>query len=82
MVGAIGVLLWIGYICINEDEIKAALKEIDGLYGMFVVFILKHIQAEMTQMVESDALFYCSVFYFIVGTTSKHLNKNEGKIYM
>lgn len=74
LVGVLGVLIWLGYVGITEDEIRASLKEIDGHYGMFVVFIMKHIQAELTQQVESDVLLFCSVFYFIVGTSG--LQKN------
>lgn len=82
LVGVFGVLIWLGYVGITEDEIRASLKEIDGHYGMFVVFIMKHVQAELTQQVESDVLLFCSVFYFIIGTAGKKLTTRLKSNYL
>lgn len=67
LIGTIGVLLWLGYVGINEKEIRAAFEEINGDYGQYVIFPVKHIQAELTEEVESDLLFSCAIFYFIMG---------------
>ncbi|ODN00355.1 Sodium- and chloride-dependent GABA transporter 2, partial [Orchesella cincta] len=67
LIGAVGVLLWLGYVGINKTEIEASLKQLKGHYGIHIVFILKHIQAELTQQVEGDVLFFCAIFYMIVG---------------
>ncbi|CAL8111546.1 unnamed protein product [Orchesella dallaii] len=67
LIGAVGVLLWLGYVGINKSEMEASLKQLKGHYGIHVVFIMKHIQAELAQQVEGDVLFFCAIFYMIVG---------------
>jgi hypothetical protein len=67
--GMIGfaVMAWMGYVCVNEAQIKASMPHLSGHYGLFIVYAVKHLQAELTGMVQGDVLFFNAFFYSIIG---------------
>lgn len=67
----LGVLLWLGYVGIDKKELEASFEELKGHYGLLVVFIMKHIQAEMTQEMETDVLLCCAWFFLITGLAGR-----------
>lgn len=71
VVAALAALAWLGYVGINKKEIKAANELLFGHYGLTIVYMLKHLQAEMTQNVQGDVLFFNACFYSICGAACK-----------
>jgi len=52
---------------VSQKQMDLATEQLHGHYGLFVVFLLKHIQAEYTVRVETDILFFNAFFYSIIG---------------
>ncbi len=71
MAVSIAALCWLGYVGVNETQIKAANEHLFGHYGLTIVFMLKHLQGEMTQNVQGDLLFFNACFYSIVAVAGK-----------
>lgn len=49
---SVAALAWLGYIGVNKRQIEASTQHLFGHYGLFIVFMLKHMQAEMAQNVQ------------------------------
>jgi hypothetical protein len=64
---AMAALAWLGYIGVNRKEMDFAHTNLFGHYGLVIVFMLKHLQAEMTQNVQGDVLFFNGCFYAMIG---------------
>jgi len=64
------ILLWMGYVGINTKSLEGALSKLKGQYGLFVVYGVTHMAAELTEQIQGDVLFYCGFFYSIIGIVS------------
>ena len=70
LIGAVAVLLVLGYVTVNSKEMLRALEQIGGFQGLFITYVMKNNQGNLMAIAEYDIEFYCAVFYGLTGTMS------------